>query len=33
MIFGKFGAEKKTHNYSTSRDASAVLNGRISCLD
>jgi hypothetical protein len=33
MILGKFGIEKKTYNYSISRDTSAVLNGSISCLD
>jgi hypothetical protein len=33
IILGKFGAEKKAYNYSTSRDASAVLNSSISCLD
>jgi hypothetical protein len=33
MILGKFGAEKKAYNYSTSQDTSVVLNGSISCLD
>jgi hypothetical protein len=33
MILGKFGAEKRAYNYSTSQDASIALNSSISCLD
>jgi hypothetical protein len=33
VILGEFGAEKRAYNYSTSRDASAVLNSSISYLD
>jgi hypothetical protein len=33
MILDKFGTEKKAYNYSISRDASAVFNSSISCLD
>jgi hypothetical protein len=33
MTLSKFGIEKKTYNYSISRDANIILNSSINYLD